>query len=483
MAASLMPEGFDIDPTTGMPRRRSASRATDATDPLAPLPITTTNAGFADSPSTKKSAAPPAPALPPAASTPQGSFGDAAPFAVTGQGQALGGVSPGGSGGAVSGLNVSDPFASSAALLDPAVKASIQQMLQSTDTTATATPATTQTLTGTTTDQTTATTVPQGQAFAGTTATANASARNPDDPGRQGPGGPGTTPGDGGGTGTGGDGRTPGGTGGGTGASHGGEPATFTQASTFQDLVDYLNKGHLDPTAAQAIVLAYAKAHGLSGAVGNGFNYGEFDTVRQKYYVPGADIRYENGQWVAHPFGAGGDATATAAPTLPSWQEDPAWHDAILKLLQEGNTPVDPNDPIIKAQMDAARVQGTRDIATARNAAAERAAAEGLPTAAFDQAVTGNQEKLGENLSGLQASLMTNELQNRRAQVVNALGFASGEDARSLQAYLGQIDAALRQTGLSQQNQQFYDSLQLQYVQEQDLMNRFLQSLLASKAA
>ena len=332
----------------------------------------------------------------------------------------------------------------------------------------------------TTTQATSAAPATTGATFSmPTAAVSTANARNPDDPGRQGPAGPGTEPGTGGGT------NPPGSPGTGTGdrtgdrgATTGGAPPTFTAASTPQELADFLNKNRFTPDQARDIVLQYVKAHGLSGNQGNpnGTDWGVYDTARQKYYVPNADVRNENGTWTVHPWGTGDNSTSTGAPTFQPWQEDPAWHAAILKLLEEGNTPVDANDPIIKAQTDAARVAGTREIATARNAAAERAAAEGLPTGAFDAAITGNQEKLGENLSGLQATLMANELQARRAKVVNALNFASGEDARSLQAYLGNIDAVLRSLGLTNQNQQHYDDLALEYLREQDLMRRFYDS-------
>jgi hypothetical protein len=184
-----------------------------------------------------------------------------------------------------------------------------------------------------------------------------------------------------------------------------------------------------------------------------------------------------------------GSTTVTSSSTLPTApgsvtgpQMDPWLHDQIAKLLSDNQQPVDPNDPIIKAQTDAARVAGTRELTTARNAAAERAAAEGLPTAAFDNAVVGNQEKLGENLSSMTAGLMANELQNRRAQVVNALSSAQGQDAQALNLQLAQIDAALKQQQLGQQNTQFYDSLSSNLGMDAASLNQIIQRLLLGGA-
>ena len=247
-------------------------------------------------------------------------------------------------------------------------------------------------------------------------------------------------------------------------------------AQEIQSTLDTANKAFGLTTGSQAVYYAPG-SHGpgsqeVIGLPGGYFAHANNDPNGAWQWVAGGD--------------SGGAATAAtpAAPVVPTaagsvtgQQMDPALHDEIMKLLQQGNTPVDPNDPIIKSQVDAARVQDTRATADARAALAERSAAEGLPTSALDTAVAGSAEKMGEHLGGLQASLMASELSNRRAQVVDALQFASGEDARALNLQLAQIDAALKQTQLGQQNQQFYDTLGFNIGSEQDLMNRFMTAL------
>lgn len=171
-----------------------------------------------------------------------------------------------------------------------------------------------------------------------------------------------------------------------------------------------------------------------------------------------------------------GSSAASVTPTAASM--DPALHQAIMDLLARGTTPVSPDDPTIKSTVDAANVQGQRANQVNRAALAERAAAEGLPTSSFDTSIASANEQLGENLGGLQAQLMTQELQNRRQDVVNALSFATGQDQQALQLQLAQIDEALQQQSLTQQNQQFYDTLGFNIGTENSLLNSRLYNLI-----
>lgn len=157
---------------------------------------------------------------------------------------------------------------------------------------------------------------------------------------------------------------------------------------------------------------------------------------------------------------------------------DPWLHDQISSLLTSAEQPVTANDPTIKAQTDAANVAGQRQLSEARNAAAERAAAEGLPTASVDAAITGNQEKFGENMASMTAGLMQTELQNRRAQVAQMLQLATGQDAQNLTAQLKNLDAAIAEQGMGVQNQQFYDNLSSTIGLDQMALNEWIQSQL-----
>lgn len=84
---------------------------------------------------------------------------------------------------------------------------------------------------------------------------------------------------------------------------------TFTQGSSYQDLLSALNQSHAAPGSDEfnRITGAYTQALGLQGGPGNGFQYGQLDSGRNKVYVPGGfDLKFENGQWNAHPEGPSG---------------------------------------------------------------------------------------------------------------------------------------------------------------------------------
>ena len=124
-------------------------------------------------------------------------------------------------------------------------------------------------------------------------------------------------------------------------AHTGGLAPNFTSASTYQDLINFLNSGHLDPTTAQTIVQQYAQAHGLSGSAGNpnGMPWGAYDAQRQKYYIPGYDIRYENGQWVPHAWGdtSGGSQSGTSVFGDPATQQ---YEQLLNQLISQFMSPV-----------------------------------------------------------------------------------------------------------------------------------------------
>jgi len=256
----------------------------------------------------------------------------------------------------------------------------------------------------------------------------------------------------------------------GTGSAQGTTSGTALPSDPAQYLQSLLNGG-MDPTqAVQQVNQQYGLGYGNSAVYYN-------DSRGQTIGLPNSYLANVNGQWTITPRGpeSGSSAAQTTNPLSSSLtsagafqgsQMDPQLAAAIQNLLTQGNTPVSPDDPTIRATVDAANVQGQRAIGTERAALAERAAAEGLPTSTTDTQIASSQEQLGQNQENLTAQLMQQELQNRRQEVVDALQFASGQDAQALQLQLANIDAALQQqglglqaTGLTQQNQQFYDQL------------------------
>lgn len=116
----------------------------------------------------------------------------------------------------------------------------------------------------------------------------------------------------------------------------------FTQNSTYNDLINYLNTNHLDPNGAQSIVQQFVNAQGLVGNQGNpnGMQWGQFDPTRNKYYVPGQDIRYENGTWVPHAWGAGSDSYGTSTFNDPASQQyEQLLNQLIGQFMTPTNTP------------------------------------------------------------------------------------------------------------------------------------------------
>lgn len=152
---------------------------------------------------------------------------------------------------------------------------------------------------------------------------------------------------------------------------------------------------------------------------------------------------------------------------------DPALHEAIVKLLAQGNTPVSADDPLIASQVQAYRQQQDLARQQGRQANAEAAAYEGTPTSTFD---TQNQrafETEGQNIGGFQANLIGNELKARRQQVVEAIQFAQGADAQALQLELANIDETLK-------NQQFYDQLGVGVGLDQAKLNAAIKAALGA---
>jgi hypothetical protein len=147
----------------------------------------------------------------------------------------------------------------------------------------------------------------------------------------------------------------------------------------------------------------------------------------------------------------------------------------IQGLIGQGNTPVDGNDPIIKGQVDAYRNEQTRGARQGQAALAEQAAYKGIPSGTQDAGTAGLYENAGVHTGNFEAQLVSQELQARRAQLTQGLQLAlsqnSGDQARQLQAQIAQIDAALRQQTITNQNGQFYDSLGLDAGRLEALLN------------
>lgn len=117
------------------------------------------------------------------------------------------------------------------------------------------------------------------------------------------------------------------------------------------------------------------------------------------------------------------------------------------------STNIDPNDPVIKNQTDAYRAEQTRGQRDYMANLAEKAG----PDANLATEGRMSAEKVGQNTSGFQASLMGQELTQRRAQISDSLnsmrGMLTADQQASLQQQLAVIDNAMKEQQLGVQSQ------------------------------
>jgi hypothetical protein len=137
-----------------------------------------------------------------------------------------------------------------------------------------------------------------------------------------------------------------------------------------------------------------------------------------------------------------------------------------MKMLTDNQTAPSLDDPALKGQSDAFALGQTRSRDAARSAMAERMAQEGgagTDSGVFDKELAGLFQQQGEAQGGFNANLVGQELQNRRAQLIQAATLAgnqlSQDDQRALQKQLADTDAEIRRQQLSQQQSQFGQSL------------------------
>lgn len=143
-------------------------------------------------------------------------------------------------------------------------------------------------------------------------------------------------------------------------------------------------------------------------------------------------------------------------------QQAQVWGE-IQNQLGTASQPVTADDPIIKPQVDAYRNEQTRATQATQAQEAESSAYRGTPTGTADSADQGAQEAAGVNTGNFQASLMGNELTQRRDELVSLLnssvGMLSSDQAAQVQQEIAALNGQIQSQGLTQQNQQFYDSL------------------------
>lgn len=154
------------------------------------------------------------------------------------------------------------------------------------------------------------------------------------------------------------------------------------------------------------------------------------------------------------PFAAAA-AGGAGGSTLPAGMED-----QIFKKIQDLLNPkgYDPNAPENVAQKNVMGAQNQRAAERRRAQMAERAAARGETGAGgFDVEVDKINADRGMADAAFEADLMKDELQNQRAQLMQALemgrGIMGDRETRALQEKLGLLDAEIRKMGIKQQGE------------------------------
>lgn len=154
---------------------------------------------------------------------------------------------------------------------------------------------------------------------------------------------------------------------------------------------------------------------------------------------------------------AGGGASGTGGGGIGGGGYGGAVDDAIARLLARGESPV--TRETVAAQYDPAAAAIERSSRQSQSAAAERAAFQGTSVGGAGGALDAEQNKIreaaGQDQGQLMSSLITGELQAKRAEVVNAIGFAQGSQKIELQRRLAAYDRELERERLRQQAGQF----------------------------
>jgi hypothetical protein len=167
--------------------------------------------------------------------------------------------------------------------------------------------------------------------------------------------------------------------------------------------------------------------------------------------------------------GASGSAPA---PTLPSVaQPDPATtafgqqiRARLLAALGQG--PVTADDPEIAPAVMANKVATERGLENERNAIAERMHAQGLGNSgSLDQQTQAAMERAAMGEGNFVGNALMSAAQDRRNQLTQLLqeggNILNADDAQALQGKIADLDAFLRQQGITNQNNQANDQMGL----------------------
>lgn len=178
-------------------------------------------------------------------------------------------------------------------------------------------------------------------------------------------------------------------------------------------------------------------------------------------------------------------AQASVAPNSGTSAYNEQMRQILLSQIQGLKAPTTAEDPEVAPAIGAFNTQSQRDQATNRDALAERYYAQGdngsaLNSGGFNTSVQQGLEKSAGDRANFTGSTILAVAQQKRSQLQQMLTTATNagltDAAQQIQAKIAELDANLRQQGISnqasqftqsqgQQNSQFGDSLGLNYAQ------------------
>jgi hypothetical protein len=125
-----------------------------------------------------------------------------------------------------------------------------------------------------------------------------------------------------------------------------------------------------------------------------------------------------------------------------------------LQRATQGTT-IDRNDPNFRQQADAYAANRQRATQSYLSDAAERASAQGMDSSGEMEARRAREfARQGQDIGGMEAQLVSRELENRRREIQEALGSLKGmltaDQTMDLQRDLADIEAAIKREGLAQ---------------------------------
>jgi hypothetical protein len=150
-------------------------------------------------------------------------------------------------------------------------------------------------------------------------------------------------------------------------------------------------------------------------------------------------------------------------------------------MQQGGQAPSLEGDTALSAQAAAYRNARNRSSDRQRATLAERSAFQGTNyggagSGSFDTGLMGIEEAGGRDIAGYEANLVGQEVQAKRAQLMQALNMANSVGARTeaaqIQQQLAMLQAQLSREGMAQQQTQFGDDLGYRYANMETGLNR-----------